>query len=118
MSTLTAENVFILIKQLPSDERTRLKQMLAQPDAEQPVVKAPLDKRVPAIPVPDRTREWEWIRQHKDEYAGQWVAFEEGNLIAASLVQMDVVAALKSVQAKHPMIVRIPSPDDLPFIGI
>ncbi|MFN7926858.1 MAG: hypothetical protein U0Y68_02750 [Blastocatellia bacterium] len=118
MSTLTADNLFVLIKQLPSEERTRLKQMLAQPEEAQPVAKPPLDKRVPPIPVPDRTRERQWIAEHKDEYAGQWVAFADGQLIAASFVHLEVVTALQAAKAKHPLIVRIPSPDDLPFIGI
>jgi hypothetical protein len=118
MSTFTAESLLVLIKQLPSTERTRLKQMLAQPDEEQPVVKAPLDKRVPAIPMPDLRQEWNWIEQHQNEYAGQWVALDGDRLIAASSVQQEVWDAIKTDQAKLPFVHRIPAPDDLPYIGI
>ncbi|MFN0124512.1 MAG: hypothetical protein ACKV2V_28765 [Blastocatellia bacterium] len=118
MTTLTADNIFVLIKQLPPTERTRLDQLLAEAPANQPGAKAPLDKRVPCIPVPDRTREWQWIAEHKDEYAGQWVALAEGRLIAVSFNRPEISAALKAAGVKFPMILRLPSPEDLPFMGI
>lgn len=114
MSTLTADNIFILIKQLPSEERARLNQLLAEP----PVTKAPLDKRVPCEPMRDFSREWQWIAEHKHEYAGQWVALEGDQLVAASHIQQEVWEALKTASAKEPLVHRISSPEDLPYIGI
>lgn len=87
--------------------------------AAQPVsTKPPLDRRVPCEPMPDRTREWAWIATHKQEYAGQWVALDGDQLLAASLIQQEVFDAIKTERARRPLIHRISSPDDLPFIGI
>lgn len=118
MSTLTAENILILIEQLPSTERTRLDQLLTQQQTNTNKTKPPRDKRVPCEPMPDRTREWEWIKQHKHEYAGQWVALDGNRLIAASPNRMEISAAIKADGAKLPLIHRISSPDDLPYVGI
>jgi hypothetical protein len=114
---LTAENILSLIARMPSTERARLNHLLAQQPAE-PAAKPPLDRRVPCEPMPDDTRETEWIEQHKHEYPGQWVALDGNRLIAASPNRMEISAAVKADGAKLPLIVRLPSPDDPPYIGI
>lgn len=118
MSTLTAESILKLIEQLPSTERIRLNQLLARRQAESAEAKPPLDRRVPCEPMKDRTREMKWIEEHKHEYAGQWVALDGARLIAASLIHAEISAAIKADGARLPLIHRIPSPDDLPYIGI
>ncbi|MGH9803476.1 MAG: hypothetical protein ACRD82_24185 [Blastocatellia bacterium] len=120
MSTITAENVLKLIEQLPELERSRLSEMLAQPpEPATPVkTKRPLDKRVPCRPMADRTREHQWVREHKHEYPGHWVVLDGDQLIAASLSQQEVLDAM-NVDGEIPqLLLRIPSPDDLPYIGI
>ncbi|NOT60113.1 MAG: hypothetical protein HOP19_07795 [Acidobacteria bacterium] len=118
MSTLTAENILILIEQLPPLERERLDQILIHQPTAPAKVKAPLDKRVPYIPVPDRTKEWDWIEQHKYDYAGKWVALEGDTLVAASDNRLELSALIKAAGAKQPLIHRMSSPDDLLYIGI
>lgn len=118
MSTITAENILTLIEQLPSTERIRLNQLLGQREAAPAKAKPPLDKRVPCEPMPDDTRERQWIKEHKHEYAGQWVALDGDRLIAASPVQQEVWDAVSADSATLPLVLRIPSPDDLPYIGI
>lgn len=115
---MTAENILTLIERLPSNERVRLNQLMTQPHVEPVKPKPPRDKRVPSQPMPDDTREMEWIEQHKHEYAGQWVALDGDRLIAASSIQQDVWSAVKADGAKLPLVHRISSPDDLPYIGI
>ncbi len=117
MSTLTAENILVLIEQLPTAERTRLDQLLTQ-QTESPKTKPPLDKRVPCKPMPDDTRERAWIKKHKQDYAGQWVALDGDRLIAASPNRLEISAAIASDNAILPLIVRIPSLEDLPYVGI
>ena len=118
MSTITAENVLQLIEALPSIERARLNTLLAQPPVESVRTKPPRDKRVPCEPMPDDRRERQWVRDHKHEYPGQWVALDGDRLIAASANRMEISAAVKADGAKLPLILRIPAPDDLPFMGI
>lgn len=113
---LTAEAILEMIEQLPRFERLRLHHILAEQATAQ--VKPPRDKRVPCEPQPDRTREWAWSEAHKQEYAGQWVALEGDRLVAASAIQQEVFDALKTAMANRPLIHRIPSPDDLPYVGI
>ncbi|MEP7343169.1 MAG: DUF5678 domain-containing protein [Acidobacteriota bacterium] len=116
MSSITVENILQQIVQLPPAEQRRLAHLMEEQQAKPG--KAPLDKRVPAQSVIDRTREWQWIEDHKREYPGQWVALEGDRLVAASPVQQEVYDALKTAGAKRPLIHRISSPDDLPYIGI
>lgn len=120
MSTLTAENILQLIEQLPALEQNRLKELMAeQPPQTSPVKpKAPRDKRVPCEPMPNRTLERQWVEDHKHEYAGQWVALDGDRLVAASLIQKEVFSAIDTSNPNPPLILRIPSPDDLPFIGV
>jgi hypothetical protein len=118
MSTLTAESILTLIEQLPSTERIRLNQLLARRRAESVEAKPPLDNRVQCEPMKDRTREMKWIEEHKHAYAGQWVALDGDRLIAASPVQQEVWDAVKADDAELPLVHRIPSPDDIPYIGI
>jgi hypothetical protein len=118
MSTITAENILKLIEQLSSTERLRLRQLLGQRESAPVKAKPPLDKRVPCEPMPDDTRERQWIKEHKHEYAGQWVALDGDRLIAASPIQQEVWDAVSADGATLPLVIRIPSPDDLPYIGI
>ena len=114
MSTLTAENILILIEQLPTIERARFYQLLP------PLPTAPT-KLVPPQPMPDHTREFAWIEAHKDEYAGQWVALDGDRLVAASLIQQEVwdaVTAARAAGVNIPLVHHMSSPDDLPYIGI
>lgn len=118
MATITAETILKLIEQLPATERTRLDQMLAQQAANPVKAKPPRNKRVPAKPMRDRTRERQWVQEHKHEYAGQWVALDGDHLVAASFVQQEVWDAVDPTSLERPLVLRISSPDDLPYIGI
>lgn len=115
---VTAESILTLIEQLPSTERARLNQMLTEQKPEPSKAKALLDKRVPSQPMPDRTKEMEWVEQNKHEYPGQWVALDGDRLVAASPNRMELSAAIKAAGATLPLILRVPSPNDLPYIGI
>ena len=118
MSIMTAESILTLIEQLTATERVRLNQMLAPSNGASAKAKPPLDKRVLCEPMTDRTREMKWIEEHKHDYPGHWVALDGDRLIAASPIRAEISIAVKADGAKLPLIHRIPSPDDLPYIGI
>jgi len=120
MSTITVENILQQIDQLPPFEQSRLAQLLEERRVEwvpQPA-KAPRDKRLPDRQALDDTREREWIKKHRQEYAGQWVALDGDRLIAASPNRLEISAAVKADSAKLPLIYRIPAPDEPLPMGI
>jgi hypothetical protein len=68
--------------------------------------------KVAAVPARDqemdRRKEYDWLRRHRDEYRGQWVALMEDELIASS-ESFDEV--LRDVRARrlttHPLVHRV-----------
>lgn len=116
MSTITLENILHQVEQLPPVEQLRLAHLIEERQAHPN--KPPLDQRVPCAPMPDRTRERRWVEEHKREYAGQWVALDGDQLLAASFVQQEVWDAVSADTLNPPLVLRIPAPDDLPYIGI
>jgi len=64
-----------------------------------------------------RKREYQWMKEHKGEYAGQWVALEGDKLYGHGSTARQALDEAKKAGAKMPFIARIESPDDLPFGG-
>lgn len=56
----------------PPDRKDRSKELL------------PFTPRIIGVgaPVRDRSREYDWLAQHRDEYANQWVALDGANLVS------------------------------------
>jgi hypothetical protein len=69
--------------------------------------------------VPDRyfRREYEWLRQHRQEYSGQYVVLEGDQLYAHGPDGRKALAEARQAGAKHPVVVRIEAEDELPFGG-
>ena len=121
MSLLTAESVLQLIEQMPPGEQWKLKQLMAQsaklpapPEItnEVPLPARQLDKRLPPKPMPDSTRERQWLAQHRHEYANQWVALDGDHLIAAGKDHDTVWAAAEADGASLPLITFIEDLDN------
>ena len=62
-------------------------------------------------------RETEWLRQHRHEYAGQYVALDGDRLIAHADSLREVYRLAREAGVKSPFTTRIAAPDDLPFGG-
>jgi hypothetical protein len=60
--------------------------------------------------------EQKWLKEHRKEYAGQWVALEGSNLISHSANAKEVFDAAR-LSAHQPLIVQVESLDELPFSG-
>lgn len=116
MSTNTFDAVLRQVELLPPAQQRQLVRIIEE--RQEQSTKPPLDKRVPCEPMKDRTRELVWIEQHRHEYAGQWVALDGDRLIAASPIRAEISVAIKADGAELPLIDRIPSPDEPPFMGI
>ncbi|HMV48341.1 MAG TPA: DUF5678 domain-containing protein [Blastocatellia bacterium] len=69
------------------------------------------------VPMPDRSREHEWLKQHEHEYAGQWLALDDGRLISHGHSMKEVAAEAKKLGFPNPYFVHAESPDDLPWAG-
>lgn len=113
MSDITAETVLQQITALPLDEQLRLERLLEQWRNERVRVpiKPPLDKRLPPKPMPDSSREMQWLSDHAREYAGQWVALDGDRLIAHSPDYQQVFAAADADGAPLPLITSVEDPD-------
>lgn len=48
------------------------------------------------LPIRDRTREYAWLEQHRDEYDGQYVALDGDTLIAAGASAKEVVSVARA----------------------
>ncbi|HEU0179335.1 MAG TPA: DUF5678 domain-containing protein [Blastocatellia bacterium] len=136
MSLLTFEQIVEAIDALPSQERIKLRQWLNRSavnealnqrsasnggarDAPDVDVMAPIVmKRVPPI-APERgaEKELKWLREHRAEYANQWVALDEDRLISAGQSAKEVHAAAKAAGVPHALIVLVEPPDTPPFAG-
>lgn len=62
----------------------------------------------------NRTR---WLRDHRSEYAGQWVAFDEDQLICHGTNNREVLAEVRQRGVKVPFVTYIEPLDALPFGG-
>ena len=64
-----------------------------------------------------RGQELEWVRTHRDEYAGQWLALDGDQLIAAGSNAGAVLEEARSKGVLRPFLVHVPELDDVPFGG-
>jgi hypothetical protein len=58
----------------------------------------------------------EWLRLHRKEYGGEWVALDGSRLIAHGPDAMEVYSAAEADGAYLPMITYIEPADALPFV--
>ncbi len=68
-------------------------------------------------PMKDRSLEHSWLRQHRREYPGEWLALDDGRLISHGLNMKEVAAEAKRQGFNSPYFVRVESPDELPWAG-
>lgn len=68
-------------------------------------------------PDPYCLREREWLRQHRHEYAGQYVALDGDQLIAFGPDGRTVIRQAREAGIKAPYLARIETADELPFGG-
>ena len=69
------------------------------------------------LPIKDRSREVEWLNEHRDEYAGQWIALDGEKLIASGDDLKQVVSAARRLGVPDALMMRVEPSDALPFAG-
>jgi len=68
-------------------------------------------------PDPDRQLEYAWLRKHRDEYAGQYVALSGNQLVASAPSLKELFQLVAQTNAYRPFFVRIEAEDEPPFGG-
>ena len=69
------------------------------------------------LPVKDRSREHEWLRQHRDEYDGQWVALDGDRLLAHGLDLKEVDRKAREIGVEDALMVRVEGSRTPPYVG-
>jgi hypothetical protein len=114
---LTAETTLELFRHLPSREQERFRKLLERETA-LPALAERGGRRVsPPIPPIDRSRELQWLQDHAAEYANQWVALHNGELLLSGATAKEVFAAAAAAGIERPFVVQVEDPGGLPFAG-
>jgi hypothetical protein len=69
-----------------------------------------------APPPRDRSREYEWLEQHRKEYSRQWVALDGSRLISSNTDCRIVIDEARQRGVPDALIVYVEAPDALPLI--
>jgi len=69
------------------------------------------------IVVKDRRREMQWIREHRNELAGQWVALEGDRVVASGTDARRVYELALRAGSSPPFLVHLDPAELLPTVG-
>ncbi len=75
------------------------------------------DVPIPVSPKASRLPEQEWLRQHSEEFAGQWVALDGDSLLSHGCDAFAVRDEARSKGVERPLMVHIPEEPNLPSAG-
>lgn len=114
MSTVTVENIVELINQLPAIERGKLINELTH-SAKLQFPKS----RIISVNAEynDRSLDYEWLAKHRREYIGQWVALNNGELVAQGETGQEVFSKIKEIGDDAALVLLVEDPD-IPFVNI
>ncbi len=84
---------------LPPEDREKVRDILNAPSEEQQRIEA-ARVQANAWSLRDLSAEYQWLNEHRHEFAGQWVALKNGQLISHSSDPKEVFAATRA--AGHP----------------
>ncbi|PYP87584.1 MAG: hypothetical protein DMF61_09510 [Blastocatellia bacterium AA13] len=115
MAQIEFDELVKKVNELTISEQRRLYALLDRRLA--PAAPQAKDGRAPLIVTNEEfTREMKWLDEHRQEYAGQWIALKGDRLIASGASAADVYAEADSAGIDQPLITRV---DDLiPFAGV
>lgn len=117
LSTLTTDEKLDLAAYLTEQARKDNEAELAASRGGTPANgESPKDED-PNEPDPARQRERQWLREHREEYAGQYVALWADTLVAHGPDARKVLAEARAAGKPRALIARVEAPDELPFGG-
>src|SRR6266545_4729334 len=115
MSSFTYEQIVEAINALPPQDQVKLRKWLNQSAAD--ITPITMRRGAPIATERGIEKEMKWLREHRAEYANQWVALDEDRLISAGLSAKEVHAAAKAAGVPYALIVLVEPPDALSFAG-
>lgn len=117
LSDLTADEKLdlaaFLTEQAKKDQAAELADcmVVAQPGKELP------NGEDPNEPDSSRQREMRWLSEHREEYAGQYVALWGDTLVAHGTDARKVLAEARIAGKPRALLARVPALNELPFGG-
>lgn len=121
MAETAVERVIAEIQSLTPLQREQVRQFLN----ETPMVigELPSSPFQPKIighgkPVKDRSREYEWLRQHRDEYANHWVALDGDRLVSHGNEFKDVIAEARRAGVPDALMIFVEPGNTPSFVRI
>lgn len=115
MSDITFEQVLRGIQSLPPENLAKLREILNSPSEQEQREEA---TRALARDggLRDFTADRQWLADHRDDYAGQWVAIKDGQLISNGSNAKDVHQAAKEAGHLDALLVLVEPSDAPPFL--
>ncbi|HWQ31608.1 MAG TPA: DUF5678 domain-containing protein [Blastocatellia bacterium] len=117
MSQVTYEQILSQVRALPPEDVAKLREFLNTQDEADKAVET-VRAQAQAASLRDLTPEYEWLEQHRDEYAGQWVALKGGNLISSGPRGREVIEAARKAGHPDALFLLVEARDDRPFVNI
>lgn len=65
----------------------------------------------------DCSLELQWLKEHREQYVGHWIALDGDRLLANGPDAKEVYEKARSLGVRVPTVVRIEPWDELPFGG-
>jgi hypothetical protein len=134
MQQVTFEQVLSQVESLLTEDKAKLRDYLneqiekdkAMEAARAPVIDASLQDseteslraKARAASLRDFSAEHKWLHEHRDEYAGQWVALKGDQLIHHSTNAKEVFAAADAVGPLEVLVVLVEPRRDYPTINL
>jgi hypothetical protein len=125
MSQITCDQVINSLSFWPAEDVARLREALDATQSQVPAAAQNKDAeaeslraKARAASLRDISAEHKWLHEHRDEYAGQWVALKGDQLIHHSTNAKEVFAAAKAVGMLETLVVLVEPRRDYPTINL
>src|SRR5215475_5580009 len=116
MPEITCDQIIEVIQSWPPEERAKLRDALDAAESNDAKVEE-LRAKAREASLRDYSAENDWLEEHRDEYAGQWVALKGDQLIHHSTNAKEVFAAADAVGPLEVLVVRVEPRREYPFIN-
>ena len=117
MPQITCDQVIEVIPSWPPEDRAKLREALDAAESRNAKTDE-LRAKAREASLRDYSIENRWLEEHRDEYAGQWVALKGDQLIHHSSNAKEVFAAADAIGPLEALVVLVEPRRDYPFINI